>query len=204
MSAHRLIRCLSPCRESALVRYKATRGNPSLSPKHLVWQSGGEEEKERLIGGERERIWGKEKRGKSKVEGLGGNTERERYGITEWGIDEERAESLFQPGCTSSTVQSDILLSPTVSDSLALLAAVQLHPSYRGVESWHKRYLEQEGRVGEMNWERKRRKEIRARPAEAGTRAAWHRWRPPREGTAACSRCRARGGEAGCEGWRHL
>lgn len=36
MSAHRLICCLSPCRVSALVRYKATQGNSSLSPKHLV------------------------------------------------------------------------------------------------------------------------------------------------------------------------
>lgn len=39
MSVHRLIRCLSSCRESALVRYKATQGNLSLNPKHLVWQS---------------------------------------------------------------------------------------------------------------------------------------------------------------------
>lgn len=39
MSAHRLIRCLSSCHESALVRYKATQGNLSLNPKHLVWQS---------------------------------------------------------------------------------------------------------------------------------------------------------------------
>lgn len=57
MSAHRLICCLSPCRESALVRYKATQGNSSLSPKPLVWQSAREEEnerEERLIEGEGE------------------------------------------------------------------------------------------------------------------------------------------------------
>lgn len=36
MSAHRLICCLSSCHESALVRYKATQGNLSLNPKHLV------------------------------------------------------------------------------------------------------------------------------------------------------------------------
>lgn len=54
MSAHRLIRCLSSCRESALVRYKATQGNLSLNPKHLVWQS------------ERGEGWGGERRYKER------------------------------------------------------------------------------------------------------------------------------------------
>lgn len=85
MSAHRLICCLSPCRVSALVRYKATQGNSSLSPKHLVltvWE------------GERE---GDADRGEMKREERSKNKRAKGKGSTNWGrgIHVERGNGLF-------------------------------------------------------------------------------------------------------------
>lgn len=115
MSAHRLICCLSPCRELALVRHKATHGNSSLSPKHLVWQL--ERGKRGGAGGERgDTDWRKEgekvKQGEKRME-------------EKWKGIEISVWSLFKPTapCLYRTSKSEILPSLTVIDSLALTVA---------------------------------------------------------------------------------
>lgn len=124
MSAHRLIRCLSSCRESALVRYKATQGNSSLNPKHLAWQSerGGGGRADTKRGGE------EMKQGERKMEKCGrgkGTSDRERK------TDGERAEGFYFSPAAQFTQDSIMWIWASLSQRALhrpRLVAAQTHP----------------------------------------------------------------------------